>query len=270
MADLASVRDALLGLLARSQPIKFAAVKPLLGRSLNHTFDPTRFDCLDTGDFLRRYGQELGVAVRKGEHDWEIVLASNDRAEPSLDYSPCIPAYGGAPDYRDLLRARRPTRLFSAVCSMVGDHGMSISPGVRRWTGTPYCLLLRSSSYYNGRLRTERHDRRGAPRKGRDVSGIQSRLSVVQRRLIGAEELRDFNSGAACGSTLHWSASKNCDGGREHSSSACYWSDWRRHGLEPRIDAGRLAELLYGQAAAPEQVQELQETAERILGERRA
>ena len=84
VADLASVRDALQGLLARSQPIKFAAVKPLLGRSLNHTFDPTRFDCLDTGDFLRRYGQELGVAVRKGEHDWEIVLASNDRAEPSV------------------------------------------------------------------------------------------------------------------------------------------------------------------------------------------
>src|ERR1700676_916295 len=46
-ADLAQVRDALQALLARSRPIKFAAVKPLLGRSLNRTFDPTRFACLD-------------------------------------------------------------------------------------------------------------------------------------------------------------------------------------------------------------------------------
>ena len=120
-ADLAQVRDALQALLARSQPIKFAAVKPLLGRSLNRTFDPTRFDCLDTGDFLRRYGAELGVAVHKGEHDWEITRpgtaapggAGETPAPPAPTasavalFTPPAP-FAGLTDYRDLLERGTP------------------------------------------------------------------------------------------------------------------------------------------------------------------
>ena len=115
------MRDALHALLARSRPIQFAAVKPLLGRSLNRTFDPTRFDCLDTGDFLG-YGKELDVLVSKGEHDWEITLPSAEQpvgevASPTAAAAPLPPQapqglalftppavpFSGVIDYRDLL-----------------------------------------------------------------------------------------------------------------------------------------------------------------------
>ncbi len=118
-SELQPIREALVRLLARRTPIKFAAVKPLLGDELGRPFDPTRFNCETTGEFLRRYCVKLELGVRRGEHDWEIAPrgtesfsdASEELPEAN-DESGSIPRVpervdGDAPRdvlYRDLLR----------------------------------------------------------------------------------------------------------------------------------------------------------------------
>jgi hypothetical protein len=72
--DAGVVRDALRRLLLRHRVLKFAAVKPMLSRELPEPFDPTRFGCEDTGDFLREHKQRLGIGIRQGTDDWEIFL----------------------------------------------------------------------------------------------------------------------------------------------------------------------------------------------------
>lgn len=71
-SDLERVKSALAALVASRTPIKFAAVKPLLSDELGFRFDPTRFGCESTGDFLRKNAAALGIAIRRAEHDWEI------------------------------------------------------------------------------------------------------------------------------------------------------------------------------------------------------
>ena len=276
MADLAQVRDALHALLARSQPIQFAAVKPLLGRSLNRTFDPTRFDCLDTGDFLRRHGDELGVAVRKGEHDWEIALppAAGETPVPTLRVAAEAPA---PPRRRRPLHAavavRRPdrlpraagarhaARLPGAVRPVAGDYGVPVPPGGRRGRGAPVNLLLRPVEELDRGLRTAGDAGRGATGQGGGVPGVQGGLSAVRRRAPGPNP-RDFN----------WARPARLDPAltsaddlrrRTHQFIVGLLLDrLQEAGWPRRIDAGRLAELLYGPAPTTEQVRELQEIAD--------
>ncbi|MBN9118395.1 MAG: NYN domain-containing protein [Planctomycetes bacterium] len=61
-------------LLARTHPLRFAAVKPLLSKELGHPFDPGLFGCDTTGDFLRQHQNALGIVIRQGPHDSEIDL----------------------------------------------------------------------------------------------------------------------------------------------------------------------------------------------------
>lgn len=73
-SSLDEVKAALAAILARKLRLPFAAVKPLLSRQLRRPFDPTRFDCENTGDFLRTYAVRLGVEISEGVNDWEVRL----------------------------------------------------------------------------------------------------------------------------------------------------------------------------------------------------
>jgi hypothetical protein len=268
-ADLAQVRAALQTLLARSQPIKFAAVKPLLGRSLNHTFDPTRFDCLDTGDFLRRHGQELGVVVRKGEHDWEIVLPSADRAEPSLDLSFPTPAFNGPADYRDLLERGAP-RVYLVPFA--------------QWLTITECLFRQGTGegperpivYYYDLLRTVTAtcEQNGMIDAERRVKAVTFQVFKAGCLLCcdGTTEprLRDFNWARPARLDPTLVSLEELRRRTRGFIVALLLERLEERGLEPQIDAGRLAELLYGPGATPEQIQELQELAERNFAGREA
>lgn len=80
--DLTPVRSAMRAILERRSPIKFAAVKPLLSDELGTPFNPSRFGCDSTGDFLRKHATSLGVVLKRGDHDWEVSPRSLDGAEP--------------------------------------------------------------------------------------------------------------------------------------------------------------------------------------------
>ena len=283
MADLAQVRDALQALLARSQPIKFAAVKPLLGRSLNRTFDPTRFDCLDTGDFLRRYGAELGVAVHKGEHDWEITLARNCRARSGPRETPAPPAptasavalftppapFAGLTDYRDLLERGTP-RVYLVPFA--------------QWQTITECLFRQATGpgeerpviYYYDLLRnlTAECEQQGMLDAERRVKAVTFQVFKAGCLLCAdgatGPNLRDFN----------WARPARLDPGlatadelrrRTHAFIVRLLLDrLEERGWPRRIDAGRLAELLYGPGPTPEQVEGLQAMADSVEGERPA
>lgn len=80
--DIASVRHALQGILAKRSPISFAAVKPLITNRLKRRFDPNRFRCESTGDFLRKYEQDLGIVVNhEDDNGWEVSLSHYHQAE---------------------------------------------------------------------------------------------------------------------------------------------------------------------------------------------
>lgn len=110
--ELEPLRSAVQTLLERRTPIRFAAVKPLLSDELGHPFDPTRYGCETTGDFLRKFATDLGVTVRKGEHDWEIGPFDPDAEPIEQEPSTTAPANGVDPRdgttadhlYRELLR----------------------------------------------------------------------------------------------------------------------------------------------------------------------
>ena len=71
---IGQVAAAVKRLLARTHPLRFAAVKPLLSKELGHPFDPGLFGCDTTGDFLRENQNALGIVIRQGPHDSEIDL----------------------------------------------------------------------------------------------------------------------------------------------------------------------------------------------------
>jgi len=76
--QIARLREALHALLARHSPLPFAAVKPLLVSELGRPFEPTRFGCDNTGDFLRSFAQELEIEIQGGASDWEVRLRAAD------------------------------------------------------------------------------------------------------------------------------------------------------------------------------------------------
>jgi uncharacterized LabA/DUF88 family protein len=97
--DATVVREALRRLLLRHRVLKIAAIKPMLSRELPEPFDPTRFGCEDTGDFLREHKQRLGIGIRQGTDDWEIFLPTpNGVAGPGGELPPI-----GPPDYFQVL-----------------------------------------------------------------------------------------------------------------------------------------------------------------------
>jgi uncharacterized LabA/DUF88 family protein len=124
--DLDEVKLALHALLARRQPMVFAAVKPLLSRQLGRPFDPTRYECENTGDFLRTFAEKLDIVLREGASDWEILPRGPEDAVPAAPASDVLvpqppPAPESAPPravphspehstalYHKLLRFRRP------------------------------------------------------------------------------------------------------------------------------------------------------------------
>ncbi|MBL8802110.1 MAG: NYN domain-containing protein [Planctomycetes bacterium] len=76
--QLEEARAALHAILARKQRLPFAAIKPLISRQLRRPFDPTRFDCENTGDFLRTFSERLGVLISEGLNDWEVRLPGTE------------------------------------------------------------------------------------------------------------------------------------------------------------------------------------------------
>src|SRR5690349_19023707 len=70
--QLLELRNALHAILARHSPLPFAAVKPLLVKELGRAFEPTRFGCENTGEFLRSFTEELELEICGGASDWEI------------------------------------------------------------------------------------------------------------------------------------------------------------------------------------------------------
>lgn len=79
---LALVSKALQSILRARSSVVFAAVRPLLNHELDRPFDPGRFGADNMGDFLRRYADELGIRVQRGENDWELALAGSTRSSP--------------------------------------------------------------------------------------------------------------------------------------------------------------------------------------------
>ncbi len=288
VADLAQVRDALHALLARSRPIQFAAVKPLLGRSLNRTFDPTRFDCLDTGDFLRRYGKELDVVVSKGEHDWEITLPAEEQPGGEVASPAAAPAPAAPPAPQTLALFAPPAVPFSGVI----DYRDLLERGVPRiylvpfaaWQTITECLFRQAVGegadrpvvFYYDLLRslTAACEHDGMTDAERRVKAVTFQVFKAGCLLcadgLTSADVRDFN----------WARPARLD------PTLATADDLRRrtHGfivrlllerLEERgwprqIDAGRLAELLYGPGTTPEQVQGLKALAEGVIGERGA
>jgi hypothetical protein len=76
--QIEEARAALHAILARKQRLPFAAIKPLIRRQLRRPFDPTRFDCENTGDFLRTFSERLGVLSSEGLNDWEVRLPGTE------------------------------------------------------------------------------------------------------------------------------------------------------------------------------------------------
>lgn len=95
--ELDVVRTALRALVEKRSPIKFAAVKPLLSAPLGGRFDPTRFGCESTGDFLRKHADYLGVVVRRGEHDWEIAGRGAEAGNGAVQAAETTPAAAEPP-----------------------------------------------------------------------------------------------------------------------------------------------------------------------------
>ena len=278
VADLAQVRDALHALLARSRPVKFAAVKPLLGRSLNRTFDPTRFDCLDTGDFLRRYGPELGVVVSKGEHDWEITLPDDgqpvDFGTPAAPFTPAVPpavsilaaphaAFAGLADYRDLLERGAPR-----VYLVPFAQWQTITERLFRQAGGDG--PERPTVYYYDLLRTvtaacEQNGMIDAERRVKAVTFQVFKAGCVlcADGLAGAN-VRDFNWARPARLDPALATVEDLRRRTQEFIVRLLLDRLEERGWPREIDAGRLAELLFGPGPTPEQVQGLQALAETV------
>jgi uncharacterized LabA/DUF88 family protein len=296
-ADLAQVRDALHALLVRSRPIKFAAVKPLLGRSLNRTFDPMRYDCLDTGDFLRRYGQELGVAVSKGEHDWEITLpvavapsplplpfshepGERERGEgaaPPAEAPPgpptvalfAPPAFAGVIDYRDLLERGTP-RVYLvpfAAWQTITDclFRQATADGPERPVVYYYDLLhtLTAACEQLGMLDAERR-----------VKAVTFQVFKAGCLLCAdgtaTANTRDFNWARPARLDPALATADDMRLRTREFMVRLLLDRLEERGWPRQVDAGRLAELLYGPGPTSEQVKVLQTLADAAAGERGA
>jgi hypothetical protein len=156
LLQLGMLREALHRLLARHSPLPFAAVKPLLVRELGRAFEPTRFGCENTADFLRSFAQELEVEIQGGATDFELRLRGAQ--ESQLGDALLTPTVAGTPNgdgaviaikpqgsthehstaaYHKLLRYRRPNlhtlprAEFDAITAIL--YGLAVdADGARR------------------------------------------------------------------------------------------------------------------------------------------
>jgi uncharacterized LabA/DUF88 family protein len=91
------IGQALRRYLGRIRPLKFAAIRPLLTKELG-AFDPGEFGCESTSAFLNKYAPDMGLAVRRGAHDFEIDLlpqngnGTANGAKPSAKAQPPVVA----------------------------------------------------------------------------------------------------------------------------------------------------------------------------------
>lgn len=133
-ANVDEVRAALAAILARKLRLPFAAVKPLLSRQLRRPFDPTRFDCENTGEFLRTYATRLGVEISETVNDWEVRL-------PGVE--PLALATAGASEARA-----------SGASALAGSNGAAAPGGANGGDGaTPH---EHSAAVYHKLLRFRR------------------------------------------------------------------------------------------------------------------
>ncbi|WP_199350929.1 NYN domain-containing protein [Haliangium ochraceum] len=99
--ELRRLREALLEVLRAEGPQLFSRIKPLLDDKLEHPFDPRRYGCDNTGDFLRENADALGVSVHRSEYDWEVQIREGGEREGGGDkHSMAL--------YRQLLRDDTP------------------------------------------------------------------------------------------------------------------------------------------------------------------
>jgi uncharacterized LabA/DUF88 family protein len=259
------VRDALRRLLMRHRVLKFAAVKPMLSRELPEPFDPTRFGCEDTGDFLREHKERLGIGVRQGTDDWEIYLPAANGAPAGTPGE--VPT--GPPDYFQVLAKGYPAiyivpfadwaRITDAVFSAAGGNTPLGRPRVY------HADLIRSIS-----------DECAAAGMTHAEGKVKKVLYQVFKAgcflasddLAGPEE-RDFR----------WSRPARLDA---RIASAGMLREWTLRFVVdvllgrlqelgfPNVDLLRLGELLYGPQPAPEQMHGLDDIVSDLRGERQA
>jgi uncharacterized LabA/DUF88 family protein len=261
--DAGVVRDALRRLLMRHRVLKFAAVKPMLSRELPEPFDPTRFGCEDTGDFLREHKERLGIGVRQGTDDWEIFLPTpNGSAGPGAE----LPL--GPPDYFQVLAKGYPAiyvvpypdwaRITEAVFAIAGGPGMN-RPRVF------HADLIRSLSDECSALGMIH-----AEGKVKKVlyQVFKGGCFLAADDMAGPEE-RDFR----------WSRPAKLDTQIDSIALLREWTlrfvvDVLMTRLQemgfPDVELPRLGELLYGPTPAPEQMHALVEIVSDLRDERKA
>ncbi|MFG0318076.1 MAG: NYN domain-containing protein [Planctomycetota bacterium JB042] len=271
-AELEPLRSAVLSLLERRSPIRFAAVKPLLSDELGAPFDPNRFGCETTGDFLRKYAGPLGVTVRKGEHDWEIGPFDPDAQPLEVDDEPPAaaptngidPRDGAAPDhlYRELLRQGIPR------CYVVP---------MKDWVAITDVVMRLTTDDAGDRVPVLHQDLLNdlAEECGREgVADAGRKVSDVTFQLFKAGCFHCADDDAEAGQTdFHWSRPARL-APEIADADALRARTWRylirlldrrleQRGLSEEIDPAALAEVLVGKDATDEDVEHVRELVRR-------
>lgn len=150
--EIEAVKTALQVLIEKRAPIKFAAVKPLLSDELGFRFDPTRFGCESTGDFLRKFAAQLAISVRRGDHDWELVAPGDPTAMKQEDLEAAVrtaaartPAIDDSDSVGDADGAARASRFPAPRVAPIGveneQHSVEIYRDLLR-QGLPRCYVV--------------------------------------------------------------------------------------------------------------------------------
>jgi uncharacterized LabA/DUF88 family protein len=262
--DAGVVREALRRLLLRHRVLKFAAVKPMLSRELPEPFDPSRFGCEDTGDFLRDNKERLGIGIRQGLDDWEIFLPGpNGAAAPAEDLAPA-----GPPDYFQVLAKGYPAIYVVPYADWVkitdAVYASSTGTGIVR-PRVDHADLIRSISdecsatgmtHAEGKVKKVLYQvfKAGCFLAADEAAGPEerdfrwSRPARLDPKIVSAPMLREW--------TLHFIVDVLLGRLREIGF--------------PEVELPRLGELLFGPQPAPEQMHGLNEIVSDIHEGRRA
>lgn len=106
--ELDALGRALHGVLERREAVRVAGVKPLLSNELGRAFDPQRFDCDSTSDFLRKFGPRLGVSVVHHPGGDIVQLASGSGQAASATGPEPASTAARVSLYREVLRYGQP------------------------------------------------------------------------------------------------------------------------------------------------------------------
>ena len=162
---LGDIAAALRRVLAHRSPIVFAAIKPLLSRELEAPFDPARYGCDDTGEFLRTFADELAIRLHREKHDWVVEAADG---EPAVEAE--------TSDYT--LRPRAP-HLYSRLLQHGTPH-LHLPPGPdwRAITETLYELALDEEGRPRPVLHTDLVER-AATRCAAEIDDAERKVKAV-------------------------------------------------------------------------------------------